>query len=91
MTDTITIPVWLVVGAAVLLILASVRNLAFPAIRSYLRWRRRRVIETINAARRVTIHTIVLGYSSSFMRRLAKQHRGEYVVAGKTKKDEDEN
>ena len=39
-------------------------------------------IKRLNGSKQLTIHTIALGYESDFLRRLAKQNRGEYVVAG---------
>ena len=41
-------------------------------------------IQRLNAGSQVTVHTIALGYQSDLLRRLSKQNRGEYVVAGKT-------
>ena len=82
MTDTIAIPVWLVVGAAVLLILASVRNLAFPAIRGYLRWRRRRVIETINAALPVHLPALAVMRRSTVIDQLVNDEKVLEMIKG---------
>ncbi len=40
-------------------------------------------IARLNEASQVTIHTIALGFDSGFMRQLAEQNRGSYVVAGR--------
>ena len=39
-------------------------------------------IAQLNATSQVTIHSIALGYSSDFLRRLAEANGGVYVVAG---------
>ena len=71
MTDTMAIPVWIVVAASVLLLLAAVWNLAFPAIRVYLRWRRRHVIETINATRPIALPALAVMRRSTVIDQLA--------------------
>ena len=40
-------------------------------------------IKKMNAEYQVTIHTIAMAYESSFLRDLAEQNNGQYVVAGK--------
>ncbi|MHA1537278.1 MAG: 1-acyl-sn-glycerol-3-phosphate acyltransferase [Alphaproteobacteria bacterium] len=69
------IPVWMVVVAAVLLVLAAIWNLAFPSIRSYLRWRRRRVIETINSALPVHLPALALMRRSTVIDQLANDEK----------------
>lgn len=82
MSDTLAIPVWLVVAAAVLLVLAAVWNLAFPTIRASLRWRRRRVIEAINAAHPIHLPPLALMRRSTVIDHLANDVKVLEMVEG---------
>ena len=82
MNNTMAIPVWLVVAATVLLVLAAVWNLAFPTVRAYLRWRRRRMIETINAALPIHLPALALMRRSTVIDQLANDEKVLEMVEG---------
>jgi hypothetical protein len=75
MTDTVAIPLWIVVAAAVLLVLAAVWNVFFPTFRAYFRWRRRRVIEAINAILPVQLPALALMRRATVIDHLANDEK----------------
>ena len=82
MTETMTIPAWLVVTASAALVLAVVWNIAFPVVRAYVRWRRRRLVENINSHLPIHLPPLALMRRSTVIDQLANDERVLEMVEG---------
>lgn len=82
MTDSVPIPTWLVVIASAALVLAVIRNVAFPVVRAYVRLRRRRLVDNINSHLPVHLPPLALMRRSTLIDQLANDEKVLEMVEG---------
>jgi len=85
MTETLAIPIWIVVLAGLALILAALRNLLVPMLRGYVRWRRRGLVDKINARLPVQLPTLALMRRSTVIDQLANDEKVLEMAEGVAK------